>query len=281
MLRETKPDFVDIATTVPSPPALVELAARHGVPAICQKPFAPDPGRCEAMVGACAEAGVPLMVHENFRWQPPLRAVRELVDSGQIGTPHFGARSPSAPATTSTPSQPYLATEERFIIEDVGIHVLDMARFFFGEVARSPARTKRVNPKIKGEDVATMLLRAQEWRHVGGRLLLCDASCRDPFPETLIEIDGDRGAMRLEQGYRLGRSPAGPAGVREARPGPCPGPSGPGTSSRRVCLAIQEHWVDCLRAGVEPETSGADNLKTFALVEAAYRSAASGETVHL
>ena len=25
----------------------------------------------------------------------------------------------------------------------------------------------------------------------------------DPFPETLIEIDGDKGAMRLEQGYRL------------------------------------------------------------------------------
>ena len=40
-------------------------------------------------------------------------------------------------------------------------------------------------------------------------------------------------------------------------------------------------FLDCLKRGVEPETSGADNLKTFALVEAAYRSAASGETVHL
>lgn len=44
---------------------------------------------------------------------------------------------------------------------------------------------------------------------------------------------------------------------------------------------IEQHWVDCLREHREPETSGADNLKTFALVEAAYRSAESGDTVRL
>jgi predicted dehydrogenase len=44
-------------------------------------------------------------------------------------------------------------------------------------------------------------------------------------------------------------------------------------------LTTQRHWVDCLRRGIEPETSGADNLKTFALCEAAYASAASGEPV--
>lgn len=44
-------------------------------------------------------------------------------------------------------------------------------------------------------------------------------------------------------------------------------------------LRTQEHWVDCLRAGREPDTSGADNLRTYALCEAAYASAASGHTV--
>jgi predicted dehydrogenase len=37
--------------------------------------------------------------------------------------------------------------------------------------------------------------------------------------------------------------------------------------------AIEQHWVDCLRAGREPATSGRDNVKTLALVEAAYASA--------
>ena len=44
---------------------------------------------------------------------------------------------------------------------------------------------------------------------------------------------------------------------------------------------IQQHFIDCLRAGCAPETSGDDNLKTFALVEAAYLSAAEGRTVAL
>ena len=46
-------------------------------------------------------------------------------------------------------------------------------------------------------------------------------------------------------------------------------------------VRIQQHWVECLREGREPETSGRDNLKTLELVHAAYRSAESGEVVRL
>ena len=56
MLREQKPDFVDIATTVASHRPLVELAAAERVPAIVQKPFGPTMADCEAMVAACAAA---------------------------------------------------------------------------------------------------------------------------------------------------------------------------------------------------------------------------------
>ena len=236
---------------------------------------------CEAMVAACAAAGVPLMVHENFRFQPPLRAIRELTDQGLIGTPHFG-RITFRTGHDIYVKQPYLATEERFIISDLGVHVLDMARFYFGEVASIACRTKRVNPNIKGEDTATMLL-----QHRGGAVSVVDCSYAtpilpDPFPETLIEIDGDQGAMRLEQGYRLRiGTRGGKAEIRELDPEPLPWAERPWHVVQESVLRIEEHWVDCLRRGVEPETSGADNLKTFALVEAAYRSAASGETVHL
>ena len=43
--------------------------------------------------------------------------------------------------------------------------------------------------------------------------------------------------------------------------------------------ANQEHWVDCLRYGREPATSGRDNLQTLALVEAAYASAKMKKTI--
>ena len=44
---------------------------------------------------------------------------------------------------------------------------------------------------------------------------------------------------------------------------------------------IQQHFVDSVAAGTEPETSGADNVLTLALVEAAYLSAAEQRTVEL
>ena len=281
MLRETNADFVDIATTVPTHRPLVELAAGMKVPAIVQKPFGPTLADCEAMVAACAKAGVPLMVHENFRFQPPLRQVGELVQSGLIGTPHF-ARITFRTGHDIYAKQPYLATEERFAITDVGVHVLDMARFYLGEVASIACRTKRVNPKIRGEDSASMLL-----QHKDGAVSFVDVCYAtpilpDPFPETLIEIDGDRGAMRLEQGYRLRiGTRGGQPEYRELDPEPLPWAERPWHVVQESVQRIEEHWVDCLRRGIEPETSGADNLKTFAVVEAAYRSAATGETVHL
>jgi predicted dehydrogenase len=44
-------------------------------------------------------------------------------------------------------------------------------------------------------------------------------------------------------------------------------------------LNTQRHFADCLARGVPAETSGEDNLKTYALVMAAYESAATGQTV--
>src|SRR6478752_573734 len=101
-------DFVDIATTVQSHRELVEIAAKHKVPAICQKPFAKTLADAKAMVEACRDAGVPLMVHENFRWQTPIQAVRKALDDGAIGTPFWGRFSFRSGYDVFS-GQPYLA----------------------------------------------------------------------------------------------------------------------------------------------------------------------------
>ena len=74
------------------------------------------------------------MVHENFRWQSAIRAVGAIVERGEIGAPFWG-RVSFRSAYDVFSGQPYLATGERFIIEDLGIHILDIARFLFGDVA--------------------------------------------------------------------------------------------------------------------------------------------------
>ncbi|TPL84752.1 Gfo/Idh/MocA family oxidoreductase [Mesorhizobium sp. B2-3-14] len=273
-------DFVDVATTVGSHRPLVEMAAAHGVPVICQKPFAPTLADAKAMVKACADAGVPLMVHENFRWQSPIQAVRAVLDSGEIGTPFFGRISFRSGYDVFS-GQPYLATGKRFIIEDLGIHILDIARFLLGDVSSLTARTKRINPAIAGEDVATILM-----DHAGGATSVVDCSyatklAAEPFPETLIELDGSDGTIRLAQGYRLTVTGKSGTRVSDVSPPLLPWASRPWHNIQESVLAIQRHWVDCLASGQEPATSGADNLRTFALVEAAYAGAASREPVQI
>jgi D-apiose dehydrogenase len=280
MMAKEKLDFVDIATTVNSHRALVDLAASYKLPTICQKPFAPTLADARAMVEACRKAGVPLMVHENFRWQSPIQAVKAVIDSGEVGAPFFGRISFRSGFDVFS-GQPYLAEGERFIIEDLGIHILDIARFLFGDVSMITSRTRRINAKIKGEDVATMLL-----DHENGTTSVVDCSYAtklavEPFPETLVEIDGSEGTVRLAQGYRLTVTGRSGTAERDVSPPLLPWASRPWHNIQESVAAIQQHWADCLRSGRETSTSGADNLKTFALVEAAYTGAASGKPVRL
>ncbi|MBB3949045.1 Gfo/Idh/MocA family protein [Aureimonas jatrophae] len=280
MLRETRPDFVDIATTAPSHRALVELAASLGIPAICQKPFAPTMADARAMVAACERAGVPLMVHENFRWQSPIRRLRAVLDEGTIGTPFFG-RVSFRSAFDVYSGQPYLAEGERFIVEDLGIHALDIARFLFGDATAITTRMARVNPLIRGEDVATMLL-----DHAAGLHSVVDCSYatrleEELFPQTLVEIDGALGSIRLGPGYRLSVTDAAGTRHEDLSPPLLAWASRPWHNIQESVLLIQRHWLETLRDGREPDTSGRDNLQTLALVEAAYQGARTGLPVAL
>lgn len=277
---ETDLDFVDIATTVASHRPLVEAAAEAGLHVICQKPFAETLEDAQAMVDAVERAGKILMVHENFRWQSAIRAAIDAVRAGAIGAPFFGRISFRSGFDVFS-GQPYLASDPRFIIQDLGIHILDIARAFFGDVSNLSATTRRINPRINGEDVATMLL-----EHENGVTSVVDCSYatrRQPetFPETLIEIDGEAGSLRLDAGYRLVVQNSDGSTTRDVSPPQLAWAERPWHNIQESVQIIQQHFVQALRDGTQPETSGRDNLKTLALVEAAYLSAAQNTRVDL
>ena len=279
MFVELDFDFVDIATTVSSHRALVEMAANAGVDIICQKPFSENMIDARAMVEAVKIAGKTLMVHENFRWQSPIQAALEVVKSGAIGEPFFGRFSFRSGYDVFT-GQPYLAKGSRFIIEDLGIHILDISRAFFGDATHIVATTQRINQSIKGEDVATMML-----THESGATSVVDcsyATTRIPetFPQPLLEIDGTQGTLRLDAGYRL-TVQVGKEVQKDVSPSILPWAQRPWHNIQESVWIIQQHFVECITAGTQPETSGLDNLKTLALVEAAYLSAMNGTMVQL
>jgi D-apiose dehydrogenase len=275
MLRREALDFVDVATTAPSHRSVVEACAGAGLAAIVQKPLAPSWEEAVAIVTAMSKAGRPLMVHENFRFQAPIKRASELFRAGCIGEAEWG-RFSFRTGFDIYANQPYLGEVERFIILDLGIHVLDVARVFMGEVESVFCQTQSIRPGIRGEDAATMML-----RHANGATSIVDISYAsrqtpDPFPQTLIHLEGARGSIRLDYGFRL--TVTTPAGAQSELVPPAPRvwTQEPWVLTQDSVVSIQRHWLDCLDNGVETSTSGFDNLKTFALVEAAYRSAASG-----
>lgn len=266
-------DFLDVATTVSSHVPLVSLAAQARLPVICQKPLTESLDEAADLVKLCRAQPVPLMVHENFRWQRPMRTIRKLLEEGVVGRP-FWARVSFRSAYDVYAAQPYLAEDKRFIIKDLGIHLLDVARFLLGEVTSLTARTRRVNPQIVGEDVATIML---EHENDATSLVDCSyATAREHelFPQTEIEIDGERGTIRLFEDYKLVVHADGQTRRFDVRPDAGRWGPPPWHGIQESVFNIQEHFIECLRSARDPETSGADNLMTLSLVAAAYESAA-------
>lgn len=278
MLANERLDFVDIITTMPSHAGLVALVAGHGLPLIVQKPLAPSWDSCVAIIETCRRAGIAMMVHENTRFVAPVRKAKAVLDSGAIGTPTW-ARVSFRTGHDIYGKQPYLALEENFVLLDLGVHMLDVARFLLGDVAQLYCQTESVKPGIRGEDMATTML-----RHDGGATSVVECSYAspihpDPFPELTLDIEGTRGSVSVRQGYRMTVFSDGVAEEIDVSPRMLPWSTRPWHGTQDSVLRVQQHWVDCLRSGAEPETSGADSLKTYGLVFGAYQSARSGAAV--
>jgi predicted dehydrogenase len=278
MLAAEKLDAVDIVTRQDTHRPIAETTISHGVATIVQKPFAPNWEDATAIVDAARKGGVWLAVHENFRYQTPLRTVRETIDSGAIGQPNW-ARIAFRTGFDVYTTQPYFYDEERFVIADVGVHVLDVSRFLLGDVERISCETQRRNPRVRGEDTATMLLRHES---AAVSIVECTYESRrddDPFPETMLEIEGARGSIVVTRGCRMKLTSDGAASEINIGMPLLPWTSHPWHVSQEGALGACRHFLDCLQRGVPAETCGEDNLKTYALVDAAYLAAAEHRSV--
>ncbi len=272
MFEKEQLGLVDIATQVRSHLHLVKLALGHGVPTIIQKPFGQTIAEVREMVELSRARGVFLAVHENFRFQKPLRRVAEIIRSGVIGTPSW-ARVSFRTGYDIYTGQPYLAKEERFVLMDLGVHVLDIVRVLLGEVEHLTSELQRRNPDVAGEDTATMLL-----RHTSGAVSMveCTYGSRrlpDSFPETLVEVEGDKGAIVSRIGNKVEVTTNGRMMVDDEDPEVLPWAERPWHVAQESVLATCRHMLQAVQAGRGADTSAEDNLKTFALVEAAYLAA--------
>jgi predicted dehydrogenase len=281
LLQNERLDFIDIITEIDAHAPLVYLAAANKIPVICQKPMAPNLETAEKMVSTCQEAGVPFFIHENWRWQAPIRALKQVLQGGDIGKP-FRARLDMISGFPVFLNQPFLKTLEHFILTDLGSHILDVARFLFGEADSLYCQTRRIHPDIRGEDVATVMLQ------LGGQTtVVCNLAYagnyleREAFPQTFIFVEGTCGSVELAPDYWLRVTTRQGTLARRVPPQHYPWAD---PAYDVVHASIVPCNANLLRAlsGVGPgETTGEDNLKTVRLVFSAYASAKTCQVISI
>lgn len=150
---------------------------------------------------------------------------------------------------------------------------------FLGEVDRVAAETQSRKPGLKGEDTATMML-----RHRSGAVSLVDCTYEsrrlpDPFPETLLAIEGSTGSIVLRSGLVLELTSGGQTREIDVDPPVLDWASRPWHVVQESVLATCAHMLSAVRSRQPAETSAADNVKTFALCEAAYGAASRHSAV--
>lgn len=283
LFDEIGPDIIDIATPPPAHFALIKKALETGARAIiCQKPFCTSLEEARQAVRLIERHGGLVVVHENFRFQPWYRAIRQELSNGRVGElyqvsfrmrPGDG-RGPNAYLSR----QPYFQKMERFLIHETAVHWIDTFRYLMGEPDSVFADLRRLNPVIAGEDAGFLLFRYRDGRRAvfdGNRLTdhVAD-NTRFTMGECLIE--GSDGQIALDGfGDLTFRS----TGSHEWQPiGGGFSQAGFGGDS---VFALQKHVSDHLLTGSPIENHAASYLRNIEIEYALYDSAAAGRVVDL
>ncbi|HET7717294.1 MAG TPA: Gfo/Idh/MocA family oxidoreductase [Bauldia sp.] len=184
-------------------PAMVAAAAEARLHVLCEKPLANTLDDALAMQRQVEAAGVINMVLFTWRWQPHWRYVKHLVDRGYIGRCY---RARFAFVESTAPGKGY---KWRFdgrrasgAAGDLGSHMIDMAHWFFGDVARLNAdlrcfvdqSTEADPPPLPVNDSAliamTMRTGPQVLVDVSSVSYMADRDCL-----VTIELHGDEGTI--------------------------------------------------------------------------------------
>ncbi|WP_046866828.1 Gfo/Idh/MocA family protein [Microvirga massiliensis] len=273
MLERMQPDLIDIVTPPSTHFDLVHEAASRGVAVVCQKPLAPTWDEAVSVVETAERAGVPLVVHENFRFMPWFRETRRLLEDGAVGTP-LNITFRLRPGDGQGPDaylarQPYFQQMPRFLIHETGIHLIDVYRFLLGEISGVFARLRRLNPIIAGEDAGLVV-----FDFVSGAAGLFDGNrlVDHPADDTrmtngVMLLEGTGGTIRLDGYGRLFTRRPGSSEAEHAYAWEDRGYGGD-------CVFHQtRHIVDHFVHGTPIVNDGRAYLRNFAIEEAIYQSA--------
>lgn len=252
----------------------VEAAAAAGVAVLCEKPLATNADDADAIVAACATAGVPLMTAFPMRYSPPMREVAELVSSGSLG-PVWAAQGTNQGELPMRHRAWFVDPRESGggALMDHVVHLADLLRWLLG---RDPVEVYAATNRILHGGTVPV--------ETGGLVVLtyddgtfasvdCSWSKPDDYPTwggldlTLVARDGVVAVDPFRQHLVIHGGPEGPLGW----PGWGTDPDG----------ALIADFLAVVAEERGPQVTGEDGLAATRVALAASRSAREGQPVPL
>jgi predicted dehydrogenase len=253
-------------------PVTVQMleAGKH---VLCEKPMATSVAEGERMIATAERAGKTLMIAHMWRYDREIRWLRDLVASGALGRV-FKAKSHAIWLYDGPPPGSWFIAPELAgsgALADMGIHSLDTLRYVLGG-----ARPLKVFASIGTyfrdialDDSASLLVEFE-----GGVHALVEAGWYHLYADGLegyTQVYGTKGYARALPS-ELHSYVEGVWSVTHPRMPP----------RKQQCdlpmyQAQMDHFIDCALEGKEPLTNGPECLWAMRILEAAYRSAQTGQ----
>jgi myo-inositol 2-dehydrogenase / D-chiro-inositol 1-dehydrogenase len=192
IMDDAEIDAVIICAPSPLHVPLIIEAAEKGKHIFCEKPIALEVPLIKKALEACKKTGVKLQIGFNRRFDPNFAKVKQSIDEGQIGSPHFIqiiSRDPAPPPIE------YIKQSGGLFL-DMTIHDFDMARFLIGsEIEEVYASGAVLVDKEIGEegDIDTSLISLKFSNGVLGTIQNCRRSVYGY--DQRIEVFGSNGCL--------------------------------------------------------------------------------------
>ena len=255
-------------------PVTVQMleAGKH---VLCEKPMATTVAEAEQMVEAARRTGRKLMIAHMWRFDREILWLRNLVASGKLGKV-FKVKSHAIWLYEGPPPDRWFVQRKYAgggALADMGIHSIDTLRYVLGGARPTKvfATTGTVFQEIELEDTATLILEFE-----GGIVGLIEAGWYHLYADGLegyTQVYGTEGYARALPS-ELHTHVAGVWSVTQPKM-----PLRKQQCDMPMYQAQMDYFLDCILEDKEPSPGGGDGLWAMRVLEAAYRSAETGEAV--
>lgn len=265
------------AAVVVTPPAthrpIAETLLRGGRHVLLEKPLAATLEDGEELVRVAEETGRILMVAQNYRYRPQIRAVQAAIREGEIGAIRSVAIRFHRDTRTVFGEGDFRYGMEQPLIVDMAVHHFDMLRAITGlDVTELYGRTWHVPGGVYLHHPAAVLVMTLS----NGATVSYDGNWAGFDTDTSWDgewdIVGDAGRIRWRTSGQANVVDLLPFGG-DARS--LDGPDGLLTDQ----AGLLADFRDAVATGESPQTSAADNVRSLAIVLGAVQSANTGQIV--